>query len=401
MTTRRERSSQVRPRPPSTGRVQPTRPKARPSTTTARVNAHSSSRRTSSSPGLPLVKGVMAAGVVALAVVVILTAPSVIGALFGGVGQAFSGVVGKLTQTAEPSASLTALPPAPSLSIPDQPYTNQATLDLTGTIPNSVAGQDGYTIRIYRQVGTSGTPTIVGQAPIGDSPTFTVPNIALASGSNVFTATIADSGGESPPSTAVTYILDQAKPKVTVSSPTKNAVINGATVPITGQTQPGSSISARNQTNAQTAVATADNTGKFTVVVPLAGGQNAISLTVTDPAGNTASVALSVQRGTGALTPTLTASAYHFKASKSNPITMSVVVLDPNGAPLAGATVTFSLTFPGEPPIVSSPLTTSSKGRVTWKTTIPATTAGKGEIVALVQTDAYGQANAQLPLTFN
>ena len=316
-------------------------------------------------------------------------------------GQAFSGVVGKLTQTAEPSATLTVLPPSPSLSIPTQPYTNQPTLDLTGTVPNSVVGQTGYTVRIYRQAGTSGTPSIVGQVPVGDSPTFTAPGVSLVSGSNLFTATIASDGGESPPSVAVTYILDQSKPKITISSPSKNAVINGQTVSIVGQTQAGSSISARNEANAQTAVATADNSGKFTVVVPLAGGQNGINLTVTDPAGNTASTVLSVQRGTGSLTTKLTASTYHFKANRSNPITMSMLVLDPNGAPLSGATVTFTLSVPGNSPVITKTLTTGSSGLVTWKTTIPVTVAGKGEIAALVQTDSYGQQNAQLPLTFN
>lgn len=397
MTSRRERSSQVRPRPPSTGRIQPARPRPRP-TQSSRPSNH----RTSASSGtLPLViKAGLAVAVVALGAAVLFNAPGVIGSIFGGFGQAFSGVVGKLTQTAEPSATDAILPPAPSLSIPTQPYTNQPTLDLTGTVPNSVAGQAGYTVRIYRQAGT-GAPAVVGQVPVGDSPTFTVPGVALASGINAFTATLVSAGGESPPSIAVTYILDQSKPKITISSPAKNAVINGATVTITGQTQAGSSISARDEANAQTAVATADNTGKFSVIVPIAAGINGINVTATDPAGNTSSAVISVQRGSGKLTIKLTASTYHFNASKANPITMSILVLDPNGAPLSGAVVTFTLSVPGTSPVITKTLTTDGSGRVTWKTTIPATVAGKGEIAAMVQTTDYGQLNAQLPLTFN
>ncbi|MFI5200666.1 MAG: hypothetical protein ACHQXL_09875, partial [Candidatus Limnocylindrales bacterium] len=127
MTTRRGRTSQVRPRPPSTGRLQPARPKPRPT-----QPPRPGSRRTSSSAtSLPLVaKAALAAAVVVLGAVILFNAPGVIGSILGGFGQAVSGVVGKLSQTAAPSATDTVLPPAPLLTIPTQPYTNQLTLDL-------------------------------------------------------------------------------------------------------------------------------------------------------------------------------------------------------------------------------------------------------------------------------
>ncbi|HEY7827683.1 MAG TPA: hypothetical protein VIB99_05585, partial [Candidatus Limnocylindrales bacterium] len=136
-------------------------------------------------------------------------------------------------------------------------------------------------------------------------------------------------------------------------------------------------------------------------IVPLAGGVNGINVTATDPAGNAASAVISVKRGTGQLTVKLSASSYRFSASKSNPITMSLQVLDPNGSALAGATVTFSLSVPGSSPVITKTLTTDGSGRVSWRTTIPKTVAGKGEIAALVETTSYGTVNAQLPLTFN
>jgi hypothetical protein len=345
-------------------------------------------------------KAALAAAVVVLGAVILFNAPGVLGSILGGFGQAVSGVVGKLSQTAAPSATDTVLPPAPLLTIPTQPYTNQPTLDLTGTVPTSIAGETGYSVRVYRKAGT-GPNTRVAEVPIGDGPTFTVPAVALVAGSNAFSATLVFGGAESPPSTLVTYILDQSKPKISITSPAKNAVINGATVTITGQTQAGSAISARNEANTQTAVATADNTGAFSVIVPLAGGVNGINVTATDPAGNTASAVISVKRGTGQLTVKLSASSYHFSASKSNPITMSMQVLDPNGSALAGATVTFSLSVPGSSPVITKTLTTDGSGRVSWRTTIPKTVAGKGEIAALVETTSYGTVNAQLPLTFN
>jgi len=378
--------------------VQPSRVKSRP-TQTARL----AGRRTGSkTPVLPLAgKAALALVVVAFGLVVLLNAPGVVGAFAGGLGNAFGGIVGKLSQTEAPSPTDLVLPPSPSLTVPTQPYTNQPKLDLTGTIPNSVAGQPGYTVRIYRKVGTAAA-SVVAQVPVGSSPTFTVPQVALAAGTDAFSATLVSAAGESPPSIAVTYILDQAKPKITISAPAKNAIINGTAATITGQTQAGSAISARNEANGLTAVATADNTGAFSVVVALAGGLNGINITATDPAGNTGSVVISVQRGTGSLSVKLTASAYHMNPAKANTISMTVLVLDPNGAPLPGANLTLTLTVPGDgiTPF-SQQKVTGTAGTAVFKTTIPVTVAGKGEIAVIVDTTDYGQATSQVPLTFN
>ncbi len=348
-------------------------------------------------------KAGLAGAVVLFGVVVLLNAPGVIGAFASGIGHAISGVADKLSQTAVPSPTALVLPPSPSLTVPTQQYTNQPTLDLTGTIPNSIVGQTGYKIRIYRKVGTTATTptTNVAEVPVASSPSFTVPAVALAAGSNTFTATVVSAAGESPPSISVTYILDQVKPKIVITSPAKNAVINGAVVTITGTSQPHSSISARNEANGVTAVASADDVGAFSVTVAIAGGVNGISVTATDPAGNVAAVVISVQRGSGQLTVKLTASAYHLSAAKTNTIVMTVVVLDPNGAPLSGADTTLTLTIPtpGSLPYVVTK-TTDQTGTVTFKTTIPVTIAGKGEIAVSVDTTDYGQGTAQVPLTF-
>jgi hypothetical protein len=399
MTSRRGRTSQVRPRAPSTGRVQPSRVKSRTVPTPRLAGRRTGPQAT---PLSLAAKAGLAVAVVLFGIVVLFNAPGVIGAFATGIGHAISGVADKLSQTAVPSPTALVLPPSPSLTVPTQQYTNQPTLDLTGTIPNSIVGQTGYTIRIYRKVGAATAPTQkVSEVPVGSSPSFTVPAVALAAGSNAFTATIVSAAGESPPSISVTYILDQVKPKIVITSPAKNAVINGAVVTITGTSQPHSSISARNEANGITAVASADDVGAFTVTVAIAGGVNGVSVTATDPAGNVAAVVISVQRGSGQLTVKLTASAYHLSAARSNTIVMTVVVLDPNGAPLSGADVTLTLTEPGPgslPYVVSK--TTDAAGTAVFKTTIPVTTAGKGEIAVIVDTTDYGQATAQVPLTF-
>ena len=378
--------------------MQPSRVKSRPSQTPRLAGRKSGPQAAS----LPLVaKGALALVVVAFGLVILLNAPGVIGGIAGGIGNALGGVADKLSQTAAPSATDVVLPPSPSLAVPTQPYTNQPQLDLTGTVPNSVAGQSGYTVRVYRKVGTAAA-TQVAEIPVGASPTFTVPAVALATGSNAFTATIVSVAGESPPSIAVTYILDQSKPKITISSPSKNAVVNGTAATISGQTQAGSSVSARDEANGVTAVATADNAGAFKIVIAIANGINGITITATDPAGNAGSAVISIQRGTGKLTVKLTASSYHFNSGRSNSITMNVLVLDPNGAVLPGADVTLTLTVPGDgiTPF-SQQKTTATNGAAVFKTTIPATVPGKGEIAVIVDTTDYGEITAQVPLTFN
>jgi hypothetical protein len=377
--------------------VQPSRAKARP-IQTSRIAGRRGGPQTA---GLPLVaKGGLALAVIAFGLVILLNAPGVIGAFVGGLGNAVGGVVGKLSATGAPSPTDVVLPPSPNLTVPSQPYTNQPKLDLTGSIPNSIVGQTGDTIRIYRKVGTAAAGQ-VAEIPVPSGPSFTVPAVALATGSNAFTATIVSAAGESPPSIAVTYILDQAKPKITIGAPAKNAIVNGTAATIKGQTQAGSSISARNEANGVTAVATADNTGAFTVVIALASGVNGINVTATDPAGNTGSVVISVQRGTGKLSVKLTASAYHLNSGKPNSITMNVLVLDPNGAQLSGANVTLTLTVPGDgiTPF-SQQKVTGSNGSAVFKTTIPATVPGKGEIAVIVDTTDYGEITTQVPLTF-
>jgi hypothetical protein len=214
---------------------------------------------------------------------------------------------------------------------------------------------------------------VVTELPVGDTQRFLVPDVALSAGTNTFTATIVGPTDlESEASAAVSYILDTSKPRITVSAPKPNAVVNGKTVTINGQTQGRSTISARNASTNATVSGLADGKGAFTVIVPLGTGSNTIQITATDPAGNANTANLTIRRGTGALTARLAASTYRVKRSNlPDPVTLTVTVTDPDGRALAGAKVTFTLAVPGVPAIASSQLTTGSNGRATFTTTIP------------------------------
>jgi bacillopeptidase F len=323
---------------------------------------------------------------------VLLIANGGLGRVASALGTTFTGFVTNLTATPVPSAPPPTVADAPVLEAPDEPYTNQAAVDLIGTIPAAVAGQPDAKIRIYVAIG-EGEPGVVKEIPVGASPHFIVP-VTLSPGANTFTATIVSAGDlESEPSATVAYVFDKSKPKVTVSSPKNNAVVNAKTVKIVGLTQARSQMSVHNLTTNVTVSGTADGKGAFSVVLPLGTGTNKIEVTATDPAGNAQLASLSVRRGTGALTANVSASFYTIKVSKlPEQVRISVSITDPDGKALEGARVTFTIAIPGVPAIASSQMTTSSRGTATFTTTIPkgATAGRQATITAIVDTDDFG-----------
>jgi large repetitive protein len=355
-------------------------------------------------PGIALpFRLLLVVAVAALGVAVLLVATGGVGKVATAIGSSFSGFVTDLTATPLPSPSDLDTSDSPVLESPEEPYTNQPTVDLQGTIPADVAGKTDSRIRIYVAVG-DGAPGAITEIPVGDSQRFLVPDIALSSGTNTFTATIlGPTDLESEASAAVTYILDTSKPRVTVSSPKANSVVNSKTVKIVGQTQGRSAISARNASTNQTVGSTADGKGGFTVVVPLGTGTNSIQITATDPAGNPNTATLVVRRGTGALTAKLAASTYSIRVSKlPEPVTLTVTVTDPDGRALAGAHVTFTLTVPGVPAIASGQLITGSNGRATFSTTIPkGGSKGQAQATAIVDTTDFGETTDRTVINLN
>ena len=335
----------------------------------------------------------MVLAVVALGGGVLLVASGGLGRAAAALGSTFGGFVGDLTSTPVPSDPPVIVSSAPTLEAPAEPYTNQSAIDLIGTVPAAVVGAADSVVRVYVAIG-EGEPGIVTEIPIGSTQRFVAPGITLSPGTNTFSATIVGPTDlESESSATVAYVLDTSKPKVTISSPRNNAVVNSRTVKVVGLTQARSTLSAHNLTTNATVTGAADGKGAFSLVVPIGTGINKIELSSIDPAGNVNAATVSVRRGTGALTANVSASFYQVKVSKlPEPVTISVKVNDPDGNPLAGAAVTFTITVPGVPPIASSTLTTSSAGTASFTTTIPrgATADRQISITAIVTTTEYG-----------
>ncbi len=117
-----------------------------------------------------------------------------------------------------------------------------------------------------------------------------------------------------------------------------------------GRSQGRSTLIARNQTTGDSIVGTADGDGRFTLRLPIAMGGNRITVSATDPAGNANDTEIRVTRGSGKLQATCGPPRYSIKRSAlPEPIRLTVTVDDPDGKPLKGARVTFTLGMPGRP----------------------------------------------------
>lgn len=397
MMSRRGRPLQVRPRPPSSGRPRPPAPVPR----RPAVPRIPPPRGVERSRGLPIAaKAALGVAVVALVAVVLLTVAGALPRIVSTVGGAVSGIAGAVLPSPSPSPTLAVVPTSPVLDAPAQVYTNQPSVTVSGSVPASVVGQRaGVRIRLYVAVAKQ-EPVQVRDVALGETPNFAIPEVALQPGRNDFTATVVGPGGESEASPIVTYVLDTTKPKVTIASPADKSTVNGTSVTIAGKTQGRSTVTARNEANGHTGIGVADGTGSFQVVVALADGTNAITLTVVDPAGNATVTVLTVRRGTGQLKVALTASSYRISAARlPRTLELRAVATDPEGNGLPGRDITFTLSIPGVP-LITGQGTTDETGVAIFRTPIPAgATPGSGPGLAFLTTPEYGDASGRVVIT--
>jgi hypothetical protein len=395
MTSRRG-PSHVRHRPPSSGR--PSQPIKFAAPDRRRVRAHRGldARR----PRAPLTtRTLLGLSVIALAAAAFLVASGGIGPMLGALAGGFTSAFDRLVATPVPTQ--TNLPPtnSPLIAQPAQPYTNEDTVELGVTVPLEAVGDPSAKVRIYLALeGLEPAPVL--DAAVGTTSRLSV-QLQLTNGRNDISATLYRGNTESEFSPTVTYILDKEPPKLTISSPKNNASINTPNATIKGTTQAGTTITARNDANGSSINAVAASSGSFEFSLPLAPGSNAITISGTDPAGNQASTKLTVVQGSTKMGVQLTASVYRISvAHHPGSLQLVVLVTDPTGAPLAGATAFFTLQVPGLGPI-SNQLTTSADGRAIFTTPLVGTlTTGSGVGTVLVSHDLYGQSTDRVTLTF-
>jgi hypothetical protein len=342
---------------------------------------------------------VLVAAVAVLGGLMLYTATGGLARAVAAVADSVGGFVGNLSATPTPTHPVDAIADSPVIETPQEPYTNQPTVDLVVLVPPSVIGRSDARVRLYLSYPDKPRAK-VAEATIGSAPRVIIPGVKLAVGANAFTATMFGVAGESDPSPVVTFIFDNVKPKVTLTSPKNGATVNGPTVTLAGTTQGRSAILVRNDTSGLTSAGVAAADGTFSVTLALESGVNAITIEATDPAGNVGQLPISLRRGTGKLSARLSASVYTFSRSKlPDPLTLTVLVSDPDGTPLAGASVTFSLTISGIGPVTQDRVTDAS-GQAVFQTTVPrGASEGTGVAAVYVRATGIGTASAKTVIT--
>ena len=398
MTTRRDpRQTHVRPRPPSTGRPAPVkvRPKAPAST---RLSVHRPIQR---NRGLPIVARLgLAAAVALLGLTVLYLGVGGLGNAVAGVGSALGGFITNITAAPTPRPSVAPISDPPSLQQPIEPYTAEATVDLVVTVPSEMVGDPNARLRVYLALKDQ-DPAPIQEAPLASTPQTVIP-VELTKGINDFTVTIVGPGGESDPSTVVRYVLDQAGAKITIYSPEEGAVVNGASVEINGKTQARATLIARNAANGASTSGTAGTDGLFALTLGISTGSNEITITGTDPAGNTKEILLTVRRGSGVLTVVLGSSDYLLSVEDlPRDLTLTAAASDPDGNPLVGADLTFTLSIPGIP-TVTQDVQTDDQGRATFTTPVPVgADPGQGSATVLLSSEEFGSTQDYTVITID
>jgi hypothetical protein len=399
MPLRDRRAAHVRPRPPSSDRlpVHQTRADAPPP---AALRRYGPMRREREIP-LPIAMALIGGGLV-LAVITVIIGIGLVGNIVGGIASAFGGAMDRISSQAPAT-------PAPSGLALDTPvldaldnggYTNMTPTAISGTVPGSAAGKDGYSVIVYRLASDGGRQR-VAQVAIGATTHFVTPAVPLAEGQNVFAATLATPAGEGQPSPPITIILDTTPPPLKVTSPAANAQVSASALAVSGVTDPGAKVTIRNEQAPGGAASntTAGTDGVFKLNVPVVAGPNTIDLTATDTAGNSTNAAFTVNRAYGKLAAHLSASPAKFSSSAVTTLTLTVHATSVNGGPLANAKVTFTVTIVSLGPIVSPELTTDASGMATWTVSISGEGIGTGQASALVTSPAGDQVTGTTPIT--
>jgi hypothetical protein len=148
-----------------------------------------------------------------------------------------------------------------------------------------------------------------------------VPAVALSGGSNVITVTARDAAGNSATDMITIDVADGAPPTVTIVGPTSAPTFStaSATVSVSGTASDAFGVSLVTWTNSRGGSGTASGTTGWTVSsVALQQGENVITVTAKDAAGQTATDTLTITR-TDAGAPAVTIATPTSQSTHSTP----------------------------------------------------------------------------------
>jgi hypothetical protein len=307
----------------------------------------------------------------------VLSGTSVLPATFAAAGNAIDSLAGGALRVSTAAPTRPPPPPAPRLRQPAI-VSQKPTIAVRGTVSASVVGARGSRIRVYVN------DRRVKDQAVTRSAAFTVRSVPLTNGDNEIRASVVGPGGESERSNVVNVLYDIVAPAVTINHPIDATVVNEPMVTVRGTTEPGSSVTVRNLTTAKIATG-AVTAGRFAIPIWLANGANALTLLVVDRGGNRAERQLTIVRGNGVVKVTLSLSrSLVYRSRLPGTLGATVTALDPDGRPIDGASVTFSISPPGLPTATYE--TTTRDGAASWTMTLPrdGAMAGRGFATVLV-----------------
>jgi Glucodextranase, domain B len=335
-------------------------------------------------PAIPLVvKVLLALALLAMGAATTVAAGGIVGGALSRLGGTVGAIFSAQLNGPTPSPTPLSAPDAPRLVLTGTGWTNQSDFTVHGFVPQGLGDQHGYSVRIYVNGELAGEEALTGTQDFA----VTVP---IPDGPSVITATILGPAGEGSESAPVQIVFDDTAPPIKITSPKKGATITADTVTVKGTTQSDSAVTVRNDTNGGRASAVATK-GAFAIEISITGGPNALEVTAVDPAGNSKTATLSVIGGNGSASISLSLTKTSFKLSGlPAAIGATARVLGPDGKPINGAVVIFTIQIPGIGP-VQSPEVLTVDGTASFNTQVPAgATTGAGLVTVIVTTDANG-----------
>jgi hypothetical protein len=303
----------------------------------------------------------------------------------GSAGDALGSVTGGVLGAApSPTPAPVPPPPAPRLAAPPAPTSNTDETSVRGRLPAGVAGSPGVRIRIYVN------DRRVKEQPAGKKRAFVVKSVPLNNGRNEIRASLVTRAGESERSNMIELLFDVTPPAVTITEPAQDAVVNASAVTIRGSTEPSSTVTVTNgatgkSATARTPVEGSAAAGRFVIRIGIAEGTNPLTVAVVDMGGNRSERELRVVKGDGKLKVQFGLSrTLIYRSRLPGTVVASVRLLNPDGRPIDGAQVTFSISPPGLP--TSTYETSTSDGTASWSVALPkeGAIAGRGFATAMI-----------------
>ncbi len=310
-------------------------------------------------PNLSTARRVGVVAVVAVLGIIVLVA----GGMLGGGGPQPTPVASGLSAIASPAASL-ALTEAPVIAGDDTVFTKDKSWNARVTLVSTAVPRDELTLRVLRNGDQ------LRDVDLGSGRSMNVPSIGLKVGDNAITVAYVWNGTTGPASNTVTVTRDSSAPSVDVASPIDGSTTSSGQITVAGRAEAGSTVRIKNATVGSAANAPTDTDGSFSAPMVLVNGQNTLTVTATDTAGNVTTVIRTVTRDPNASDLEIVLS--HKSLQLSNlPVALQVTVTLTNGTGTGddGASVIFSLSPPGVP--TSTYLATIQSEQATWTPQVP------------------------------